>query len=128
LTMGILTTAAPIAFVLTRDRAISKPFYSDILGLTLVAEDEYSAIYDLHGTVMRLTTVEDHQPSAHTVIGWSVPDIVAASQALADKGVIFSIYPGFGQDALGIWTSPDGASKINWFNDPEGNVLSLKQG
>lgn len=117
--MGILTTAAPIAFVLTRYRALSKPFYSDILGLTLVAEDEYSAIYDLHGTVMRLTTVEDHQTSPHTVIGWSVPDIVAASQALADKGVTFSIFPGFGQDAPGIWTSPDGASKINWFNDPK---------
>ena len=125
--MGILTNAAPIAFVLTRDRARLKVFYGDILGLVLVSEDDFAAVYDLNGIMLRLTTVEDHAASPHTVLGWKVPDIAAASQALADKGVAFSIFPGFGQDALGIWTSPDGATKVNWFNDPEGNVLSLTQ-
>lgn len=56
-----------------------------------------------------------------------VPDIVAKSRELPTKGVTLRIFPGFGQDALGIWTSPDGATKVNWFNDPEGNVLSLTQ-
>jgi hypothetical protein len=42
--------------------------------------------------------------------------------------VKFNIYEGFGQDALGIWTAPDGKTTINWFNDREGNVLSLKEG
>ena len=125
--MGILTSAAPIAFVLTRDRARLKVFYGDILGLVLVSEDDFAAVYDLNGIMLRLTTVEDYAASPHTVLGWKVPDIAAASQALADKGVAFSIFPGFGQDALGIWTSPDGATKVNWFNDPEGNVLSLTQ-
>ena len=125
--MGILTNAAPIAFVLTRDRARLKVFYGDILGLVLVSEDDFAAVYDLNGIMLRLTTVEDYAASPHTVLGWKVPDIAAASQALADKGVAFSIFPGFGQDALGIWTSPDGATKVNWFNDPEGNVLSLTQ-
>jgi len=32
-----------------------------------------------------------------------------------------------GQDALGIWTAPDGSSKVAFFNDPDGNGLSLTQ-
>jgi hypothetical protein len=32
-----------------------------------------------------------------------------------------------GQDELGIWTSPDGAAKVAWCNDSEGNLLSVSQ-
>lgn len=126
--MGPLTSAPAIAFVLTRDRAALVPFYRDILGLALLTEDEFAAVFDLNGATLRLTSVEDHQPSPHPVIGWAVPDIVASSRALAAKGISFAIYPGFGQDELGIWTSPDGRTRVNWFSDPEGNVLSLTQG
>lgn len=125
--MGPLTTAKAIAFVLTRDRAVSQPFYGGTLGLTLLSEDDFAALYDLNGIVLRLTTVADHVAAAHPVLGWAVPEIVATSRGLAAKGVTFNIYPGFGQDALGIWTSPDGKVKVNWFNDPEGNVLSLTE-
>jgi predicted enzyme related to lactoylglutathione lyase len=31
-----------------------------------------------------------------------------------------------GQDKNGIWNSPSGA-RIAWFNDPDGNTLSLTQ-
>ena len=30
-------------------------------------------------------------------------------------------------DADGIWTSPDGSAKVCWFDDPDGNNLSLTQ-
>ena len=126
--MDILQSAQPMAFILVRDREKAKAFYSGILGLTFVSEDDFAATYDLTGIILRLTTVEDWTPHPHTVVGWSVPDIAATSRALAAKGVTFSIYEGFGQDALGIWTSPDRKRKVNWFSDPEGNVLSLKEG
>jgi catechol 2,3-dioxygenase-like lactoylglutathione lyase family enzyme len=126
--MDILQSAEPMAFILVRDREKAKAFYSGVLGLTFLSEDTFAATYDLNGITLRLTTVEDWTPHPHTVVGWSVPDIAATSKALAAKGVTFSIYEGFGQDALGIWTSPDGKRKVNWFSDPEGNVLSLKQG
>jgi hypothetical protein len=48
-------------------------------------------------------------------------------RALGAAGVAFTIYEGMGQDALGIWTSPDGAAKVAFFPDPDGNVLSLTQ-
>jgi catechol 2,3-dioxygenase-like lactoylglutathione lyase family enzyme len=125
--MTDLKSARPVAFVLTRDRARTKPFYTDVLGLTLLSEDDFAAVYDLNGIRLRLTTVEDHVPGPHTVIGWEVPDIAATMQGLLAKGVSFNIYPGFGQDALGVWSSPDGMVKVCWFNDPEGNGLSLTQ-
>lgn len=126
--MSIPAAAQPMAFILVRDRVKAKAFYKDVLGLTLVSEDEYADVYDLNGITLRLTTVEDWTAHPHTIVGWSVPDIAAASRALAAKGVTFNIYEGFGQDELGIWTAPDGRTKLNWFNDPEGNVLSLKEG
>jgi len=68
-----------------------------------------------------------HTPHAHTVLGWQVPDIDAAIDALAAKGVKMIIYPGFGQDEKCIWTSPDGKAKVSFFHDPDGNGLSLTQ-
>lgn len=69
----------------------------------------------------------DHRPSAHPVLGWQVPDIEAAVEALAARGVDMNVYEGMGQDDLGIWTSPDGKAKVAFFNDPDGNGLSLTQ-
>jgi catechol 2,3-dioxygenase-like lactoylglutathione lyase family enzyme len=125
--MSIPATAEPMAFILVRDREKAKAFYSGVLGLKLISEDDFAATYDLNGITLRLTTVEDWTPHPHTVVGWSVPDIAATSKALAAKDVVFSIYEGFGQGEHGIWTSPDGKRKLNWFSDPEGNVLSLKE-
>lgn len=36
----------------------------------------------------------------------------------------FERFEGFGQDEGGVWTSPDG-SRVAWFRDPDGNLLSL---
>lgn len=123
-----LAGSRPVTFVITRNRAVAEAFYGGTLGLRSLPGDDFSAIYDLAGVPLRLTEVPDHVPSAHPVLGWEVPDIEATVQALVGKGVSFNIYEGMGQDARGIWTSPDGASKIAFFNDPDGNALSLKQG
>ena len=61
------------------------------------------------------------------MIGWNVADIHAAVRDLKARGASFNIYEGFGQDADGIWSSPDGGARVAWFADPDGNVLSLTQ-
>jgi catechol 2,3-dioxygenase-like lactoylglutathione lyase family enzyme len=71
--------------------------------------------------------VQGWTAGAHTVLGWAVPDIRAAITALKAKGVEFLVYPGFGQDADGVWAHPGGGAKICWFNDPDGNNLSLTE-
>lgn len=125
--MALPSTAKPIGFIATADRARATAFYRDTLGCRLVGEDRFAATFDMAGLTVRLTPIPGHKPTAHTVFGWSVADIDAAVRALSAKGVKFSIYEGFGQDALGIWTSPDGKAKVAWFPDPDGNVLSLTQ-
>lgn len=126
--MGVLTTAAPVTFVLVKDREKAKAFYGGVLGLRQVAEDIFATTYDLVGMPLKLTTVEDYQPHPHTVLGWTVADIVVAVRDLKSKGVSMLVYEGFGQDENGIWSAPDGGTKLAWFNDPEGNNLCIKQG
>jgi catechol 2,3-dioxygenase-like lactoylglutathione lyase family enzyme len=123
--MSLPAAARPVAFLLTRDRALTLPFYRDVLGLTLVSEDAYAVAFDARGLDVRLTTVGDHVASPHPVICWEVPDILAASRDLSAKGVRFTAYPGLTEGDYAIWADPDGRVKLNWFPDPEGNMLGL---
>ncbi|SRR6266480_4370861 len=125
--MTFPTSAKTMGFIITRDRAKAVAFYRDVLGFRQTGEDEFSAIFDLNGVMMRLTTVPDHKPSPHTVLGWEVTDIIADVRALTAKGIKFERYEGFQHDELGIWHSPDGRAKVAWFLDPDGNNLSLAQ-
>ncbi len=122
-----LANARPVALICTKNRAIAEPFYADKLGLTRGPEDAFAAIFDLAGVPLRLTEVPEYKASGHPVLGWEVDDIEAVIDALAAKGVTMTIYEGLGMDARGIWTAPDGAAKVAFFSDPDGNGLSLTQ-
>lgn len=122
-----LAHAVPVTFINTADRKTSEAFYRDVLGLTFVVDDGFAAVFDLAGAVLRITELEGYAAGPHPALGWSVADITATMQALVARGVTPTIYEGFGQDALGIWTAPDGMAKVAWFNDPDGNVLSLTE-
>ena len=125
--MGDLASARVVTFVLTRDRAAAKAWYTGVLGLPLVLDDMFASVLDMNGTILRITQIEGYQAGQHPVLGWEVPDIAEAIRSLVAKGVTMTVYEGFGQDALGIWTSPDGKAKVAWFRDPDGNVLSLTE-
>ena len=60
------------------------------------------------------------------MLGWSVGDIRATIEQLSAKSVSFERFDGLPLDASGVWTTPDG-SKIAWFKDPAGNILSLTE-
>ena len=47
---------------------------------------------------------------------------------LSARGVQFEQFnlPFLTQDALGIWTAPNG-DRVAWFKDPDGNTLSIAQ-
>lgn len=126
--MPSLPPSRPVIMVHTTDRARAIPFWRDVLGLRLVTEDPFSAVFDAGGTSLRLTDVADWVPHPHTILGLDVPDIAAAVATLAAAGVEVLRYDGFGQDEHGIWTSPDGGVRLVWFLDPDGNNLSLSQG
>lgn len=58
------------------------------------------------------------------MLGWSVTDIDGAMERLRADGVRFESFGLPGQDERGVWTAGDG-TRVAWFKDPDGNVLSL---
>ena len=122
----MLTDKQLKAFVPTVKPAEAKKFYKDILGLTFLSEDNYALEFNANGTLLRITIVPELTPHPFTVLGWNVEDISSVIKSLNMKGVICEKYDFLQQDSLGIWTSPNG-SKVAWFKDPDGNVLSLTE-
>jgi catechol 2,3-dioxygenase-like lactoylglutathione lyase family enzyme len=122
----MLQNADVMTFVGTRDAERAKRFYRDKLGLKLVEENSFALVFDSNGIMLRVTNVPEMNPAKYTVLGWQVPDIAASVRELVAVGVEFARYPGMGQDKDGIWDSPSGA-RIAWFQDPDGNTLSLTQ-
>jgi catechol 2,3-dioxygenase-like lactoylglutathione lyase family enzyme len=122
----MLGAANPIAFITTADPGKARHFYSEILGLALQSDDQFSLVYDLAGTMLRVAKAPGHKPLPGTVLGWSVMDIAETVGKLSSKGVRFERFNGLQQDELGIWASPSGA-RVAWFKDPDGNMLSLTQ-
>ena len=114
----------PVSFVYVTDLARATAFYRDTLQLKPRDPDEYGLFFETAGALIRMTAIPDHQAGPHPVLGWNVAHVPTAVAALADRGVACAIYEGMGQDAQGVWTSPDGA-QLAWFADPDGNVLML---
>jgi catechol 2,3-dioxygenase-like lactoylglutathione lyase family enzyme len=115
-----------VAFVATRDPSRAKAFFRDTLGLRLVGEDEFALVFDVAGTMLRVTSVQEVAGAKYTVLGWQVRDIVRTVKHLHKAHVALEHYPGMQQDELGIWNSPSGA-RVAWFKDPDGNTLSITQ-
>lgn len=135
-TPSILGSSRIVAFAAVRDRDAARAFYRDTLGLTLLGEDQFAMVFDANGTTLRITPVKDWTPPQFTVLGWEVADIVAAVSSLRAAGVEFQRYPWMkDQDEMSIWTSPSGpetaavhaGTRVAWFKDPDGNVLSVSQ-
>lgn len=122
-----LKSTEPVSFLYAADRERALCFYCDQLGLTLRSSDPFGDFIGMDNAVIRLTVMPDFKGGPHPVFGWNVSDIRRMVQALRNKGLTFTIYDGMGQDEDGIWTAPDGTAKIAWFNDPDGNVLSVSE-
>jgi len=115
-----------IAFVATANPSRAKKFYKDTLGLRFVSENEFAVVFDAGGIMLRVTPVKDFEPTCFTVLGWVVEDITKEVRELAKRGVKFERYDWMQQDADDVWTSPDN-TKVAWFTDPDGNILSLTE-
>jgi predicted enzyme related to lactoylglutathione lyase len=122
----VLDTFPLIAFAATVDGERACRFYRQVLGLTLVSEDEYAIVFFAHGLELRLQKVQRLNPQPHTLLGWSVTGIHEIVGNLQARGVVFERYGFLDQDGAGVWTAPSGA-RVAWFKDPDGNVLSLTE-
>jgi len=114
-----------VAFVGVSDLAAAERFYGEVIGLDLLDERPFALVHDTSEAQLRITAVDAVRAAGYTVLGWIVTDLEAEMDRLAAAGVTFNRYDDMGQDARGIWTAPGGA-RVAWFQDPDGNILSLQ--
>ena len=122
----MLGTTDLVAFVPIKDSGKAREFYEGVLGLRFVSDDAFALVLEANGTMLRATKIKEFTPAQFTILGWKVSNIEDAVRALARKGVKFEVFGFFQQDELGIWTTPTG-TKVAWFKDPDGNILSVSQ-
>ena len=106
----------------------AKEFYGRTLGLRV--EDGEMGTLQLHvaggGHILIYPKGKSHTPATFTILNFPVPDIEAAVDDLAERGVHFNRYEGeLRTDERGIFRG--GGPLIAWFNDPAGNILSVIQ-
>jgi len=125
-----MVSASPIiGFVPTRDGERARAFYAETLGLNFVTDDGFALVFRSGSNMTRIARAGEFTPAPYTILGWEVADIVAEVTALTTKGIAFARYPFLPPDQvdeLGIWSTPTG-DKVAWFQDPDGNTLSLSQ-
>ncbi len=113
--------------LLSRDLAVSRRFYHDVLGLEVLHEDEDRVVFRCGGdTTLALSRSTVGTSDTQTQVGWRVPDIHAVVAELRARGITIEEY-----------TEPDpvttdGVADMGWiwaawFMDPHGNVLSVVQ-
>lgn len=125
-----LTTALPIGFIPTRKPDEARAFYELGLGLRFESDDGFALVFRVGpapGTTLRIVRASECTPPPFAIFGWEVPNIESAIDELAAKGITFLRYGFFEQDARAIWHAP-GGTRVAWFQDPDGNTLSLSQG
>ena len=112
------------AFVSTTNPDKAREFYKDKLGLKLLSEDSFGMEFEAAGAHIRISVVEKLIPQPFTVLGWDTDDIISTISMMSEKGISFERYTFIEQDDSGIWTSP-GGTRVAWFMDPDGNILSI---
>lgn len=110
------------------DPEAARAFYEGTLGLEVEVLDPEHGLLALRLGGDRQTLIypkPDFEPATYTVLNFPVPDVEAAVERLAERGVTFERYEGFDQDERGIARGGDQGPDIAWFTDPAGNILSV---
>ena len=125
---SILGKGKLVAFAATTDFARARAFYEGVLGLSLVEDESpFALVYNVNGTMLRVTNVGKFAPAEFTVLGWDVAHIETTVEKLAAAGVTLLRFPGINDvSPSAIWNAPSGA-RVAWFHDPDCNVLSVTE-
>ena len=115
-----------IGFIPSTNLDVSNRFYSELLGLNQINNDEYAIEYKIKHAKLRVAKVDKAPKASHTIFGWEVTDINSIVEDLKIKRIAFVFYDGMPQDENGIVTFPNGG-KVVWIKDPDENVLSITQ-
>jgi len=113
------------------DIAAIKEFYNGKLGLEINEEMGQGGIsFKTEGGLIFFVYYKpNHVPAEFTVLNFIVEDIEAAVKELNSKGITMEQYnyPELKTNELGIAENMggNGNSKMAWFKDPAGNIVSV---
>ena len=122
----MLASMDMVGFLLTKDYEAARGFYEGKLGFAFVSLDQFALVMMAGKSMIRIVKVPTFTPLQSTALGWGVDDMDAMVDWLVGRGVVFEKYPFVPDKERGIWTAP-GGTRVAWFKDPDGNVLSLSQ-
>jgi len=111
------------------DIAEARRFYGETLGLEVEEIPEGLTLHLAGGTPILVYPSDTYTAPKHTVLNFTVDDIDAAVDGLAERGVTMEQYdmPGIKTDERGIFRGEEGPAAIAWFKDPADHVLSVIQ-
>ena len=119
-----------LATIAVRDLAKAKKFYGETLGLSEVATGEEAAVLGFASGASRLMVYRSDFAGTNraTAATWVVgEDVDAIVRELKSRGVAFERY-----DMPNTAREGDvhvaGGTRVAWFKDPEGNILSVVNG
>lgn len=114
------------AVVATKNLQTAKDFYSNKLGLPLVAEVPEAGVlvYSNGSTKLQVYQSEYAGTNKATGASWEVDDVEGTVATLASKGVTFEHYEFPGATLQGD-VHIMGDMKTAWFKDPDGNILCI---
>ena len=121
-----LSSGTMCGFAATAQPLRSRQFYEEHLGFRVISDDAMALVLEVNGQMLRVQKLQKHSPQPFTVLGWNVPDIESTVRALGSRGVPCEHYGFPFQNAQGIAAFPDG-TRVAWFKDPDGNILSIAQ-
>lgn len=122
---------APVrAVVPASDCARAREFYLETLNLPeadIPTPGNDFMVEAGEGTQLYVYEREAGTKADHTVASWVVDDVEEAVEELSERGVAFAQYdtPDLKTDERGI-ADLEGV-KVAWFQDPEGNILSVTE-
>lgn len=119
-------TGTMVGFVPTKDYEKARAFYEGKLGMEFVSLDQFALVMRAGANMIRIVKMPNYTPLQGTILGWAVPDAMAAAAWLKSRGVELEKYPFVKDQETGIWEAP-GGSKVGWFKDPDGNILSISE-
>jgi predicted enzyme related to lactoylglutathione lyase len=123
----MLTRSEVHANIPAKDLRRARTFYTEKLGLSPSAEDDYTLTFSTpNGSWFQVYETQYAGTGKHTVAQWEVEDIEEEVSQLESRGVQFEHYDMPGLEWQGsVASMPVG--KVAWFTDSEGNVMCLDQ-
>ena len=119
-----------VANVAVHNLDVAAKFYEQTLGLKKVHnQDGELIVFKSGNSVLNVYRSDFAGTNKATAVTWSVDDVPGAVQELKAKGVQFEHYDIPGLKLEGdVHVSRDGAMKVAWFKDPDGNILNVVSG